>query len=866
MNDFTGVVFQMTKKQAVLSLLVASLVCFSAGCGGGGSSSSTPPSTPTPTPTPAAATPVFSPAGGTYSATQSVTITDATPGAAIYYTTDGSTPTASSALYTAAIQVSATVTIRAIAVASGYANSAVTTATYTIVPLAATSYTWNNVQIVAGGFADGIVFHPRQQDLVYARTDIGGAYRWDPATSTWTPLLDWIGTSRSNYIGVESIGLDPADPDRLYLAVGTYAESWGGNGAILVSTDRGDTFQTVPMSIKMGANDNGRFAGERLAVDPNLGSIVYFGSRNNGLWKSTDYGAHWSQVSSFPVASGGVGVIFIDFIQASGVSGSATPVIYAGVSSTGTGLYRSTDAGQSWQAVPDQPTGLYPNHGPLGPDGNIYISYGNNVGPNDITSGAVWRYTPPPSGNPSGSGTWTNITPPAPSYPNTGSYGYGCVAVDAEQPGTIMVSTLDLWWQHDDIFRSLNGGSTWEELGASGTWDSSLSPWVGKLQASTSPGWWMGSLAIDPFNSGHVLYGTGATIWSTSSATRADTNQPVNWTIGAKGIEETAVLQLISPPSGPANLLSGVGDIGGFTHLDLNQTPAAGMMSNPIFSNTTGLDFAQSAPLVIARTGINSGGQFGAYSTDGGLTWTPFPALPAGTTGGAGSIGVSADGATFVWAPSDAPPAYSTNRGASWTASGGIPAGYHPTVVADRVNPRKFYLYSSSGGALYVSTDGGATFSAAASLTGSGNLTASFAAEGDLWLASTGGLYHSTNSGGAFAAVPGVQLGYSIGFGRAASGATYPALYLYGEIGNVVAFFRSTDEGATWVRINDDRHQYGNASIVIGDPRVFGRVYIGTGGRGVIYGDPAVAGSAVTAGSQALPPARRLIAGQKQNE
>ena len=43
-------------------------------------------------------------------------------------------------------------------------------------------YTWRNVEIVGGGFVPGIVFNQTEPDLVYARTDIGGAYRWNPAT------------------------------------------------------------------------------------------------------------------------------------------------------------------------------------------------------------------------------------------------------------------------------------------------------------------------------------------------------------------------------------------------------------------------------------------------------------------------------------------------------------------------------------------------------------------------------------------------------------------------------------------------------------------------------------------------------------
>ena len=81
---------------------------------------------------PFAAAPIFSPAAGTYSSNQTVTLNDATAGATIHYTLDGSTPTTSSTVYAGPITVSTTETIKAIATASGYSTSAPTTATYTI--------------------------------------------------------------------------------------------------------------------------------------------------------------------------------------------------------------------------------------------------------------------------------------------------------------------------------------------------------------------------------------------------------------------------------------------------------------------------------------------------------------------------------------------------------------------------------------------------------------------------------------------------------------------------------------------------------------------------------------------------------------
>ncbi len=122
-----------TRGSISILVLMAVLTAFClAGCGGGGGSVTPPMET-------VAATPVFNPAPGSFTAAQSVSITDATTAASIYYTTDGTTPTAASKLYSNPIAVTSTMTVQAIATASGFSTSSVAGGTYTIsLPVAAT--------------------------------------------------------------------------------------------------------------------------------------------------------------------------------------------------------------------------------------------------------------------------------------------------------------------------------------------------------------------------------------------------------------------------------------------------------------------------------------------------------------------------------------------------------------------------------------------------------------------------------------------------------------------------------------------------------------------------------------------------------
>ncbi len=731
---------------------------------------------------------------------------------------------------------------------------------------AAEQHTWRNVEIAGGGFVPSIVFNPTERDLIYARTDIGGAYRWNQSTQRWVPLLDWVGWDNWGYNGVDSIATDPVQTNRVYAAAGMYTNSWDpNNGAILRSADKGNTWQTTTLPFKLGGNMPGRGMGERLAVDPNRNGTVYFGAPNgNGLWRSTDFGATWGKVASFPnpgnyaddpgdpngYGSHQPGVVWVTFDKSTGTSGNTTQGIYVGVADKANTVYRSTNGGTSWERIAGQPTGFLAHKGVLDPVNHVlYIATSDTAGPYNGAKGDVWKYQ-------TTTGTWTQISP-IPSSSSDDYFGYSGLTIDRQNPNTIMVATQISWWPDVIFFRSTDGGATWTRVwdwtsypnrSFRYTMDISSSPWLtfgaNPQPPETSPklGWMTESLEIDPFNSNRMMYGTGATIYGTTNLTNWDGNTQFAIKPMAAGLEETAVLDLISPPAGPP-LVSGLGDIGGFRHNNLGAVPAS-MFSQPVFTTTTSLDFAENNPSVMVRAGNftdadRPNDSHVAFSTDGGANW--FQGTEPGGINEGGTVAAAADGSRFVWAPRGQPVHFSVGFGNTWTQSQGLPT--ESIVESDRVNPNKFYGFS--GGRVYVSTNGGATFTATAAtgLPSAAKFKAMPGRDGDVWLTGDTGLFHSTDSGASFTKLPTVTSARNIGFGKAAPGRTNLALFTVATIGGLAGVYRSDDTGATWVRINDDQHQYGNmGEALTGDPRVYGRVYLGTNGRGIVYADRAGSG------------------------
>lgn len=718
---------------------------------------------------------------------------------------------------------------------------------------AATPYVWKHVPIGGGGFVSGLVFHPHEKGLLYARTDIGGAYRWDAAERNWVSLTDWIGHDDVNLMGIGSLAADPSDPERVYLAAGTYTQERAGNAAILRSADRGRSFARTDLPFKLGGNELGRGNGERLAVDPNDGRVLLLGSRTHGLWRSEDRGAHWSQVTGFPAIATSpsasasnnrrtqaIGIVFVVFDpqdaerQSANAGGAGAPSrrIYAGVSTRETSVYVSEDAGTTWKPVPGQPTGLRPNHMVRAGDGSFYLSYGDEPGPDRMHDGAVWKYEPAHA-------RWTDITPAPQSIDAQGDgFGWGAVAVDPRDPQVLIASTFSRYGPRDEIFRSIDGGKRWKPVFGRSDFDHDASPWT----AQATPHW-MADVEIDPFDSDRALFVTGYGVWTARNLTELDRGGRVRWRFENDGLEETVPLALLSPPQGPP-LISGLGDIDGFVHDALDRTTVQ-FARPPRYSNTESMNYAGQAPDVLVRTGHfhDDPGDVprAAVSRDGGRTWRVFDGEPPEGEG-AGHIAIAADGKRVLWRPRGARNHWiSDDFGAHWREVRGLPVA--AMVEADRVDPALYYGFDPIGGGLYVSSDGGAEFKPAAS--GAGAIGDGFRVQlrpapgrsGLVYIAASGrGLLRWSAQG--LERLPQVEDAFALGLGRPEQEGGAPTLFVHGRIGGKAGLYRSGDDGRRWTRIDDDAHRYGEIRLVVGDPRVYGRVYLGTHGRGIVYGDP----------------------------
>ncbi len=731
---------------------------------------------------------------------------------------------------------------------------------------------WASVKFGGGGYVPGLVFHPTSPDVLYARTDIGGAYRWDAANAAWVAITDGFGPTEGFHHGTESMALDPNDDQRVYMSTGMYV-SEKPDGRLYISADRGDNWTYVNLPFSVGSNNQGRAVGERMMVDPNNPSILFYGSRTAGLWKSADRGQTWQQVASLSTAQmskeqidavfwrGVVGVEQLIFDTSTKGGGSATQTIYtavapdyAAVAGLAHSMYKTTDGGATWTGIATPVTGYYIPHMVRAKDGMMYVAFTQGTGPGASGAARLYKFD---------GSNWTLLK----SYDPTQwtSFGMGGLSVSGTGATTrIALGITNSWgnWEGQPVVQlSDDGGATWREIASTAPHSPSNGAFSG----------WVDDIEIDPNNPERVLHVHGGGVWETRNASAA---KPT-WNDASGGIEEVATKALMTPPPGASyTLLRSALDVGTSVQTELLKSPTRG--PSGWFGSSYSADMAWSNPAYIATTGSpiwETPNRLGAYSTDSGLTWTAFPSNhpdAPGNISDAANLAVTKPG-HIVWAPSHAAPAYTTDSGASWTYTNlpalnrmGIDRAYH--IVADRKNPNKVYAYNSGGAwwtqwsetaHFYTSTDGGKTFTESGAFPALSWTSDYFAssvavnpnAEGDIWVVDGKSILHSLDAGvtwtklgaaapiwGSDSFVPTVYGATSIALGKAPAGAKYSAsVYVLGVVQGVWGVHRSDDGGATWRRFNDDKHQFGGIGTLAADHTVPGRLYLSGGGRGVFF-------------------------------
>lgn len=729
-----------------------------------------------------------------------------------------------------------------------------------LAPSHAVEMAWKSVVIGGGGYVPGLVAHPTVKGLMYARTDMGGAYRWHPASRSWTPITDWITSSQVNDMGILSIAVDPRDGARVALLTGKYTASWGSMGSVLVSSDTGRTFRRTPMHMKVGGNESGRNAGERLAWDPLNSNVLYLANSpwdsvywgatavnvrfQGSVWRSLDGGLTFDSLRTAPVGNG----YWVLPDASGGAVGGRTRRIFASFDrSRGTlpGVWRSTDGGATWGVLPGQPDSLKGTNATLVGD-DLWIAFNQNADQNGAGRGKILRYRISDS-------SWHDHTPP-------GGSGYGTIAVSRQNPSIVAVGTISRWaWEYagvkyggDGVWLSKDKGASWKfatptnDFPDAGTIDNSATPWK-----SIRGPHWISGVAIDPFDSTVALYGTGAGVYRTTNLLASSPT----WAVADSNLEELVSTQVVAPPVGAA-LVTSAGDQGGFRHVRLDHSPATTHV--PDMGSTMSLTIAWRRPEFFAKahSGTTSFGTKGTWSRDSGKTWTGFPTQPTGTNGGGTrALAVSALGTTILWcAPGSSNPHWSADTGRTWTASTGLTLGAAATgasmPLADKHDDQLFYVYDRLGGVVYTSRDGGRSFTRSTTSFATlpdwgvgGYILAVEERPGQAWLANVSGaagiqgLWHTNNGGTSFTRVASVARASLVGVGAPLTGSSYPTLFLRGTVGGATGLFRSSDSARTWTRLDDAQHQYGIIHQVVGDPRVPGRVFLATEGRGIVYGD-----------------------------
>ncbi len=680
------------------------------------------------------------------------------------------------------------------------------------VPLSTMTANFDQAGIGGGGYVTGIYYHPTTPNLLYMRTDVGGAFRYNYEQKKWITLATNFPLGQENFYGINALALAPSNDNYVYISTGK-SEFSDGQSDVLVSRNRGRSWTPTGLNKELFASSDffNKIMGPALAVDPNNATRIYAGTANNGLWFK-DGNKNWKRVNGIPNGATNLGVKSIVF--------APNGDLIVGVPEVG--VFRRINGENVFKKINGAPTSIYKIA--TNSQNHIYVATNNGI---RIYANGNWRTQR--SGK-----TITGLS------------------IHPKNDNKIVAVESGFGSRRGEIYSTVNRGANWSTI-RSGTND---------YQRKRFPRWypdffWVNapsSIHFNPHKSNAVTYADFFAVWHTNNIQK----KPSIWRAYSRGHEETYVIDLVSPTAGP-RLISGLADVLGFKwNKNLRQFPKTTLIDQPgdfvegeTVNNGTSIDYCSTSPKekVFAANINNFGGQGFLFRTNDNFKTFTKRKVP-GSMGRVAMSATTPENMVILTQGSESKVFFTKNNGVSWTPSNGAPEGLMDNMfrsrnllTSDRVNGSVFYLYEN-GGRFYRSVDGGVNFSLVNNnLPTSANFDkwetkAMPAVENEVWVSlDNAGLYRSTNGGNSFQKIPGIKRSYTFGFGKGKVSGDPPVVYIYGQVNDLVGLFSSRDSGATWTYINSGIKWSNGPRSLTGDMQKYGYVYIGSNGSGILTVD-----------------------------
>jgi hypothetical protein len=707
---------------------------------------------------------------------------------------------------------------------------------------------------------------------VVCSTDVCGAYVFNTATQQWDNITHPIrcqytrqkGITRMD--GVSDIAISWSDSNRIYFF--NSVEGSVRQGRVYRSDNKGVTCFPTNYIYEGGAggtelegNDStNKIPDGKLAVDPNDPDTVYAAYPGAPPVRSFDAGVTWTAVPNLPTGTN-IGTVFIQFDPSSALISGRASIIYCTI--WGTGVYRSADAGATWTQISSDVIAPHRNSD-IDPNGRYYIGH-TIAGANRIS-----RYT-------HGVG-WEDVR-------SGGGVNFVIACHKTDPDKLASMGSIGQTFHYTSTGTSAGGGTWSTHLKAAQTYTCPYADWLADRAAI------LGGSIIDMAWAGNDLWVcVGQGIAKITNMVATGSGAPTLEYI-VKGIEELVLLQIVHPGPGKQLLYGGM-DEGAWkrdtTTIALDTPPNGNQL---VFGVTTDLirtwqvrpdPQALDTILFINSASVTT---LSGYSDDAGATFNVFANQHPqnGTEYGTAAIN---DG-VILWSTNsstDSRPYRSADLGATawtqitnggaWTA-GNLLTGWHhslqqlaTTIVADTVNPDKWYIFNYLRNTCFRSSDRGLTFTEG-SVTGYGDVgqyvrtaVQPFGYEDHLWISNgpnttttlppystnaANTLRRSTNGGDTWTTFSSDILDpYRFGFGKARAPGEYPTLFIeccFKRIYGIWRFDNADATTATRLLCSDGdffpAHSNAEVRWIDGDKDVYGRCYVALGQQGFAYYDRA---------------------------